>query len=129
MDERKIVEAERKEPVPVGPYMKFCVEFVVGDRAFRIFVDALSQEEAAHHALFVVCTQWPAVRGYNILSADQTTILEHFEVGDHMVRLFQTIQQISGLQLRTMVPVHRAKAEGEDIQKLYEQAKKDGRTL
>jgi len=129
VEERKIVETERKEPVPVGPYQSFNVEFVIGDRAFRIVVQALSQEDASHHALFVAATQYPAVRGYNILSADVMTILEHFEVGPKLVNIFQAISQISGMQLRNMVPVIPTKADGVDVQKLLEEARKNNKVL
>jgi hypothetical protein len=89
-----------------------------------------SMEEAAHYALFILCTQWPNVTGYDIRSADQKTILESVNAGVLMAKLMKPLQEVLGMQpFRTAVPVAEATAKGHNLQALYEEAKKEGKLI
>lgn len=108
----------------------YLMEILVLDKAVRAPLSAISMESLSSMASIFVATNWPNVHGYNIYNAEGTEILEMVNVIAFTNHFLKPIQQIAGTQvLKSAVPVMGAGANGENLQKLMEEAKAAGRLI
>lgn len=129
MSEAKLQEVDRPEPKPAGDYQAFWVELVIGTRAFRFAMRALHQNEAAHHALFLMCREFPTVRGFTILSEDQKTILEQVDGETFISKIINPVMQVAGMQtFKSLVPVFDAGKNGVNLEEMMKDARTRGLT-
>jgi hypothetical protein len=81
-------------------------------------------------ASIFVASNWPNVNGYNIYNADGTELLMMVHGMPFMNQFLKPIQEIAGLQaIRSVIPVTAVGANGVDLVKLMEEAKKAGRLI
>jgi hypothetical protein len=108
----------------------FLVEILVLDKAVRAPLSSISMESISHMAAVFVAMNWPNVYGYNIYNADGTELLEMVNAVAFTNHFLKSIQQIAGSQvLKAAVPVIGAGADGENLVKLMDEAKKAGRLM
>ena len=115
----------------------YILEFLVGaDKPPAMKAcSAPNKESIAAVATIIVATNWPMITGFNLYRYNPAyeydrEFLMHVPAMQMMSQFMAEIKLAAGAQvMKGLVPVLPQKAEGEDLKKLSEEAKKDNRNL
>lgn len=131
-DDDGLVTKKRNRPQNV----QFIIDFLAGGgKSATVACSAPNQESIAAVATVIVATNWPNLVGYNLYKYNteyeyDREFLMHVPAMQMAVQFMPDINKACGAQImKGVIPVVASKAEGEDLRKLADQAKKDGRNL
>lgn len=123
-------EVQYSQPKRIHGDENFIIELVVQGKSVRIPCKCYDRESAAHTALVMVATNYPAVQGYNLLTADGETLLEEVHPTQLFIHAAPIIQQITGQQpMRMAVPIVDSKNAETEFGKMLADAQKRGKVL
>jgi len=116
---------------------KYIIDFLMGEGKPNATVACMAPnlESVASVCGIIVATNWPGIVGYNLYRYNpeydyDREFLMHVPAMQMAMQFANEIQSKLGIQVfKSVIPVIPSKAEGEDIQKLADEAKKNGRKL
>jgi hypothetical protein len=125
----------KKKNKPVNS--QFIIDFMAGGGKpnATVAVSAPNAESIAAAATIIVSTNWPSLTGFNLYRYNpeydyDREFLMHVPAMQLMTQFAPEIQKACGAQImKGVIPVVPQKAGGEDLKKLSDEAKKDGRNL
>lgn len=128
MSETKEIQYKPYKRITEGK--SYWIELIVLGKAIRIPARQIySLEGLIGLCSVIVSTNYPNVQGFNILSEDQETLLHEVHPTGLLIAAAPIIQQITGQQpLRAAVPVISS-ANGENLQKMIDDARTKGRLI
>lgn len=132
-DDDGLVTKKKNKPVN----SQYIIDFLVGGGKpnATVAVAAPNKESIAAVATILVATNWPNLVGFNLYARNpeydyDREFLMHVPAMQMASMFMADINKAVGMQImKGVVPVVASKVEGEDLKKLSDQAKKDGRQL
>jgi hypothetical protein len=116
---------------------QFIIDFMVGGGKpdASVAVAAPNPESIAAVASIIVATNWPRLTGFNLYRRNteyeyDREFLMHVPAMQMSVQFMPEINKAAGAQvMKAVIPVLPPKVDGEDLRKLADEARKDGRQI
>lgn len=132
-DDDGLVTRKKNKPVNSA----YIIDFLAGGGKpnATVAVSAPNPESIASAATIIVSVNWPNLIGFNLYKHNpeydyDREFLMHVPAMQLLTQFMPEIQKACGAQiLKGVIPVVPQKAGGEDLKKLADEAKKDGRNL